>query len=248
MAKKPEATPQFDPRKNRILGNLQPVDYDALMEQGKVVKLKFHQRLLKVDQPVEAVYFPITAMVSLLVNSEEPKLELALIGNEGVIGGAETLFRQPGALGLHLVQLEGVAFRIPASALLTEMRSRPQLEMLVQAHMYALTRQILYSASCARLHSMEERCARWMLMTADRAGESTFPLTQEFLSHMLAVRRATVNVAVGMLKEAAYITYTRGKVVILDRPGLESTTCECYRAINRVYANALKASSPPVAG
>src|SRR5579863_3757522 len=83
-------------------------------------------------------------------------------------------------------------------------------------------------SACNRLQSMEERCARWLLMTHDRAGEDTFPITQEFLSHMLGVRHATVNVATGMLKKAGFIRYVRGKLTVIDRPGLESASCECY--------------------
>jgi CRP-like cAMP-binding protein len=86
---------------------------------------------------------------------------------------------------------------------------------------------------------MEERCARWLLMTHDRAGEDSFPLTQEFMAHMLGVRRATVNVATGMLKKAGFIRYVRGKITVIDRPGLESASCECYQAIIRVYASLL---------
>lgn len=244
MAKKPELSQQFDPRLNRILASLEPAEYDELMAAGKVVILKFHKLLLKEDEAIDVIYFPLTAMISLLVSSEEPKLEMALIGNEGVVGAVETLFQQQGALGLHLVQIEGAAVRVAASSLLPQMRKGSRLEMLVQAHMYALTRQILYSASCARQHSMEQQCARWMLMTGDRAGQISFPLTQEFLSHMLAVRRATVNVAVRVLKKAGYITYKRGQVTILDRRGLESTACRCYRAINRVYEQTFKLPPP----
>jgi len=96
-------------------------------------------------------------------------------------------------------------------------------------------RQVLQGAACNRLHSMEERCARWLLMTHDRAGEDTFPLTQEFLSNMLGVRRATVNVATGMLKKAGFIRYVRGNITVVDRTGLESASCECYQAIIRAY-------------
>jgi CRP-like cAMP-binding protein len=86
---------------------------------------------------------------------------------------------------------------------------------------------------------MEERCARWLLMTHDRAGQDTFPLTQEFLSHMLGVRRATVNVAIGMMKKAGFIRYSRGVITVVDRPALESASCECYQAIQNVYAAVL---------
>jgi CRP-like cAMP-binding protein len=113
------------------------------------------------------------------------------------------------------------------------------MQKVLHQHLYALMRQILYGAACNRLHSMEERCARWLLMTHDRAGADTFPLTQEFLSHMLGVRRATVNVATGMLKKAGFIKYVRGKLTVIDRPGLESAACDCYMAILKVYKSVL---------
>jgi CRP-like cAMP-binding protein len=116
---------------------------------------------------------------------------------------------------------------------------RPVVQRLIYEHLYALLRQILYSAACNRIHTMEERCARWLLMTHDRAGDDTFPLTQEFLSHMLGVRRGTVNVATGMLKKAGFIRYVRGKITVIDRSGLESASCTCYQAILKVYASLL---------
>jgi CRP-like cAMP-binding protein len=109
------------------------------------------------------------------------------------------------------------------------------IQILIHQHLYALLRQILYGAACNRIHSMEERCARWLLMTHDRAGQDTFPPTQEFLSHMLGVRRATVNVATGMLKKAGFIRYVRGKLTVIDRRGLESASSDCYHAIVKVY-------------
>src|SRR5260370_38517800 len=107
-------------------------------------------------------------------------------------------------------------------------------------------RQILIEAAVNRIHSMEKRCARWLLMTHDRARQDTFPLTQEFLSHMLGVRRATVNLAIGGLKKAGFIRYVRGKITMVDRPGLEAASCTCYQAIVDVYSivlsNPLKAT------
>jgi CRP-like cAMP-binding protein len=125
--------------------------------------------------------------------------------------------------------------RIEANALRVVLSDRPAVKALIHEHTYTLMRQILYSASCNRLHSMEERCARWLLMTHDRAGEDTFPITQELLGHMLGVRRATVNVAIGMLKKAGFIRYVRGRLTVADRPGLESASCECYLAIVRAH-------------
>jgi CRP-like cAMP-binding protein len=228
-----------DPNENRLLASLEREDYDALMLQAKVVKLKFRMRLFRQDEIIDAVYFPLTCMVSLLVTTDgRPQVEVATVGKEGVVGASE-LIQAQGAMGLSLVQLPGLALRIESSACLKLLDTRPPIRKLAHQHFYALTRQIPYGAACNRIHSMEERCARWLLMTHDRAGQDTFPLTQDFLSHMLGVRRATVNVATGMLKKAGFIQYVRGKVTVVDRPGLESSACGCYRAICRAYDSLL---------
>jgi CRP-like cAMP-binding protein len=162
-------------------------------------------------------------------------MEMATIGKEGVVGASEVLQMQP-AMGLNLIQIPGAAVRIKADAFRKIIvNSRPLMQKAINQHLYALMRQILYGAACNRIHSMEERCARWLLMTHDRAAEDTFPLTQEFLSHMLGVRRATVNVATGMLKKAGFIRFVRGKITVIDRAGLESAACDCYQAIIAVY-------------
>jgi len=224
-----------NPRTNRLLAKLEPADYDALMLEAKVVPLKFRKRILHQDAPVDAVYFPLTCMVSLLVTADgTPRMEMATIGKEGVVGASEIL-QTHGAMGLNLIQIGGDAVRIEADTFRRLSGGRPLLRALIHQHSYALTRQILYGAACNRIHCMEERCARWLLMTHDRAGQDTFPLTQEFLSHMLGVRRATVNVATGMLKKAGFIRYVRGRITVTSRAGLESATCDCYQAILKVY-------------
>jgi len=178
----------------------------------------------------------------LVTTEGEPRMELATVGREGVVGAAELLQNQ-GAMGLNLIQIPGTAVRITASAFLAEISGRPGLSKVIQRHQYALLRQILYAAACNRIHSMEERCARWLLTTHDRAGQDTFPLTQEFLSTMLGVRRATVNVATGMLKKAGFIRYVRGYITVTDRGGLESSSCTCYRSINEAYESAMNIRS-----
>jgi hypothetical protein len=202
-----------DPKLNRLLAKLDPQDYDALMREGKVVSLKFRKQLNRQDQRVEAVHFPITCMNSLLVTAnDKPQMEMATVGKEGVVGASELLLYPQGAMGLTLVQIPGAAVRLEADAFRKLIEGRPAIRLVIDRHLYALMRQILYGAACNRLHSMKERCARWLLMTHDRAGEDSFPLTQEFLSHMLGVRRASVNVATGMLKKAGFIRYVRGKL------------------------------------
>ena len=225
-----------DPKTNRLLNRLETADYDALMLKAKLVTLKLRKRLHKQDAAIDAVYFPLTCMVSLLVSNDGmPQLEMATIGKEGVVGASELAQSVQGSMGLTLVQIPGVTVRVEAGAFKDLLAARPQLRKLMNQHLYALMRQVLYGAACNRLHSMDERCARWLLMTHDRAESDTFPLTQEFLSHMLGVRRATVNVATRMLKEAGFIRYVRGSMTVIDRAGLESAACDCYRAITKVY-------------
>ena len=193
------------PKTNHFLARLQREDYDALMRVAKPVSLKFGKRVIRQDERIDAVYFPLTCMFSLLVTAnEKPQMEMATIGKEGVVGAWEVL-QGEGSMGLNLIQIPGIALRIEANVFLEVISARPAVQQLIHQHLYAMLRQILYGAGCNRLHSMEERCARWLLMTHDRAGQDTFPITQEFLSHMLGVRRATVNVATGMLKKAGFM-------------------------------------------
>jgi CRP-like cAMP-binding protein len=243
MTKQPQQPDGHDPKKNHFLARLQPEDFDALMLLAKIVPLKFRKRVILQDEPIDAVYFPLTCMFSMLVTTnDEPQMEMATIGNEGIVGAWEASQTQ-GAMGLNLIQIPGTAVRIDADAFRKLISSRLSVQQLVHRHLYALMRQILYGAGCNRLHSMDKRCARWLLMTHDRAGQDTFPLTQEFLSHMLGVRRATVNVATGMLKKAGFIRYVRGKLTIVDRLGLESASCDCYKLIVRAYVPLLPQAS-----
>jgi CRP-like cAMP-binding protein len=237
MTKQIEQSGRPDPRANDFLAKLQRDDFDALMLKSKIVSLKLRKLILRQDEPVDAVYFPLTCMFSVLVTNEgEPQVEMATIGKEGVVGASEALQNQ-GAVGLNLIQIPGDAVRIDATSFRNLANDGTAMQQLIYQHMYALLRQVLYGAACNRIHSMEERCARWLLMTHDRAGRNTFPITQEFLSHMLGVRRATVNVATGMLRKAGFIQYVRGKLTIIDRPGLESASCGCYEAILKVYSS-----------
>jgi len=235
MPKQTQQQESPEPKMNRILQKLDAEDRNALIARGTVVQLKFGKRLYRQDEPIYAVYFPQSCMVSLLVSfNGKAQMEMATVGREGVVGAAELLQNQ-GAIGLSIIQIPGAAIRIPADSFLKELTARPLLEKAMHRHLYALTGQILHGAACNRLHSMEERCARWLLMTHDRASQDSFPLTQEFLSHMLGVRRATVNVATGMLKKAGFIRYVRGQITVIDRAGLESASCECYGAIIQAY-------------
>jgi CRP-like cAMP-binding protein len=125
--------------------------------------------------------------------------------------------------------------QLPAAALLTHLEQHPIFRSLLDHYQDAFIRHIFQVGACNLLHTIEERCARWLLMTQDRVGRATFGLTQQFLAQMLGVRRGTVNLALGLLKRAGLVTYTRGHFQILDRSGLESVACPCYARIASEY-------------
>src|SRR5882672_3677369 len=146
MTKQTQQQQSVDPKLNRILQKLAAEDRDLLMTRATVVQLKFGKRLFRQDEPVDAVYFPLSCMVSLLVSfNSKAQMEMATVGREGVVGAAEILQNQ-GAMGLSIIQIAGAAVRIPAGSFLKELGARPRLEKFMHRHMFALTRQILHGA------------------------------------------------------------------------------------------------------
>jgi len=222
-------------KSNQLLAALPVDDYKALTGRATVVSLKYTKKLYLQDAPIDSVYFPLNCVVSVLVGvTAGAKVEMATIGNEGLVGFPVVLDRDR-AIGANVVQVPGEAIRLDANILREESNARPAVQRLMLRYLYALICQMVYAGSCNRLHSMEERCARWLLQTHDRARKDTFPLTQDLLSQMLAVRRATVNVAIAILKKADFIKYARGQITITDRSGLESAACPCYAVIRREF-------------
>ena len=158
-------------------------------------------------------------------------VEIATVGPEGMVGLPVFLSDEQVA-HRAFVQVPGEGARIAADAFRRLIPRCPVLNHLLLRYTLALLHQIGQNAACNRIHLVEERCARWLLMSHDRVQEDSFPLTQEFLAQMLGVRRPTVSIAGGMLARAGVVTYTRGQITILDRAGLEAAACECYRIIS----------------
>jgi CRP-like cAMP-binding protein len=161
-------------------------------------------------------------------------IELATVGNEGVVG-VPVFLGASSTNARGFVQIPGEYQRLPARAFRQAIDNGGQLHGLVQRYSQALFTQIAQNVACNRAHPVEQRCARWLLQTADRVGKEEFPLTQEFLGQMLGVRRATVNAAARALHDAGLITYRRGLITILDRAGLEAASCECYAIVAREF-------------
>ena len=208
---------------------------DALRPHLKEVPLNFRDRLYEAGEPLDHVWFPNSGVVSMVTELVDGNpVELATVGPEGMVGVALIL----GSDRMEHVafnQIAGDALRMDAAQFRSSLEQCPALHRLLLRYTAALMQQISQGAACNRMHSVEERCARWLLMTHDRVYKSKFSLTQEFLGQMLGVRRPTVSLAAGMLQKAGLIHYVRGEITICDREGLERVACECYEVIRREF-------------
>ncbi|HWA38059.1 MAG TPA: Crp/Fnr family transcriptional regulator [Burkholderiales bacterium] len=215
---------------NSVLAALPPRAYAALEPSLQPVSLAFGQILCQPGQRIAHVYFPQDSLVSLLTLVDRRfALEVGLVGFEGMVG-------MPLALGnavspvRALVQGAGSALRMPAPRFLAAFGRSPPLRRCLFAYLDALLAQITQTAACNRFHVVEARLARWLLMTSDRVRSLEFRLTQEFLAHMLGVRRAGVSEAASALQRRRLIVYRRGAITILDRRRL-AAACSCYRPL-----------------
>ncbi|KAF3888979.1 MULTISPECIES: Crp/Fnr family transcriptional regulator [Nostocales] len=220
---------------NRLLGAIPPEEYQRLLPHLKPVFLEYKQILYQPNEPIEHVYFPNNGVISLLTVMENGEaVEVATVGNEGMIG--LPVFLEANTIpGQAFSQIPGEALQMRADVFKREVTSASPLFKLLQSYTQALFNLIAQSAACNRLHSIEERFCRWMLMTQDRVGSNEFPLTHEFLGQMLGVRRASVSVVAATIQKAGFISYRRGKMSILDREGLEDITCECYGIVKAEF-------------
>ncbi len=220
---------------NRLLAALPKEEYERLVANMESVSLKFKQSVYEPNELIEYVYFVKHGVVSLLNVMEDGKeVEVATVGNEGMVGlpvflGAD---RVPGRA---FSQVPGDAFRMKANVFKDIVTPGSPLHDLLQRYTQALFNQIAQGSACNSLHSVEERMCRWLLMTQDRVGQDEFPLTQEFLGQMLAVRRPTVSMAASILQKAGLICYSRGKITILNREGLKDSCCECYAIVKAEF-------------
>ena len=227
-----------EPIDNHLLSLLPHDEREALLPYLERVELEVRQLAYDVNRPIEYAYFPVDGVISILgVMTDRAAVEVATIGIEGMVGlplflGTNQVF------GQAFVQVSGTALRIPAEAFLRASRGGKFRDLL---HLYtqALFTQISQAAACNRLHLTEERFARWLLMIHDRVGRDQFVLTQDFLSQMLGVRRATVSEIAAEAQRNGIIEYSRGRLTIVNREGLERSTCECYGVIRTEFERLL---------
>lgn len=236
---RPPQVPAPRPR-NRILAQLPAEEYTSIARHLTSVDLPVGKRLSEPNLTIDYIYFPNTGLISTdAITLSGEQVEVGVIGREG-FSGVLALFDQPQLSHSVVMQGAGEGFRIRAGLLRTEFQKRPVLQKLVHTFLYLQTAQITQSVLCNRLHEVEARLARWLLLSADRMETESLHLTQEFLSQMLGVQRSTVTVAAGELQRAGIIGYSRGHIHILDRPGLIERACECYSIVNATYERVLR--------
>lgn len=216
---------------NRILLGLTPQDRARLRSSMQPVTFALGDVIYEPARRIEHVYFPTTAVVSsLYTTADGATAEMSLTGNDGVVGVSSFL---GGETSPHraVVVVGGDAFRMKARTLRDEFATCAALQALLLRYTQALLMQISQTAVCNRLHVVEQRLCRWLLMCHDRVDADDLQMTQEFISNMLGGRRETVTVAAGRLQDAGLIRYSRGHITILDRVRLEETVCECYTSV-----------------
>ena len=218
---------------NTILLNLPPKESAMLLSRLELVRLKTHHVLHEPGDTLKSAYFCNTGLVSILsVFPDGKSVEVGLVGKEGFVGIPLVAgFRTSPTRAV--AQIEATAFRVDGETLMVILRQCPELERRLQQFSQIMAMQVTQIAACNRLHEVDERLARWLLMSADRIGSNSVPLTQEFLAQMLGTRRSSVTVAAGILQRAGLIAHSRGDVEIIDRPNLEEAACECYAIMQR---------------
>lgn len=226
-------------RANRVLAALPDAVYRRLVPSLELVSMEIKQILYQPNGDIPYIYFPLNTVTSLVIRMQDGQIaEVATVGNEGMVGlpvflGAETF------AGQAFTQIPGDALRMPTSVFKDEIAQGDSLHDVLHRYTQALFTQVAQSAACNRLHDIDQRCARWLLMSQDRVGAAQFLLTQEFLSQMLGVRRASVSEVASRLQREGLIQYSRGVITVVNRPALEATACECYAIIEREYDSLL---------
>lgn len=221
---------------NRLLAKLGEQDRRHVLTRLERVPLVLKSVIQAQDEPVAAVYFPENGSVSMITTLDDgARVEVGLVGREGFVG-LPLLLGAPAASIEGMVQIEGTALRVSAARFRTLLDEVPALSQLLMRYVDSFAAQLMQTVACNSRHRIARRLCRWLLMSHDRVDGDRFPMTQEFIATMLGVRRPGVTLAVGALQRAGLIEHRKGMVRVLDRPGLEAASCECYAAIQARFA------------
>jgi CRP-like cAMP-binding protein len=224
---------------NWLLASLPADEYERVVAPRlERVPLPLGKVLIEPDAPITHAYFPTAGVISMVSPMPDGVVEVGTVGREGM-AGVPILLHAESVTTRAFVQVVGGAQRMAADDLRSAVRESGALERVLYRYVQALFGQVAQTAACNRLHSLEERCARWLLMTHDSVDGATLPLTQRFLAEMLGTHRPAVTLAAGALQKAGLIRYSRGKVTVVDRAGHEGASCCCYSLIRQAYERLL---------
>ena len=224
-----------DPRENFLLGALSDEELARVLARLEPAEVAARDVVYESGKRIETVHFPLTAVYSMVsLVDGETSIEVATVGREGMVGlpvflGAAT---SPNAV---FCQVPGMSSWMPAERLQEVLRGDGELHRQLHRYTQATLVQLAQNVGCNRIHTVEERAARWLLTTRDRVNRDDFPMTQEFLSQMLGVRRATVSLSAGVLQSAGLIRYRRGHMTIVDAEALEGVACDCYDVVRAEF-------------
>jgi CRP-like cAMP-binding protein len=224
-----------DPRQNHLLAALPAEEYARLFSHLELVPMPLGDAVCEPGVPMRYVYFPTTCIVSLLYVMEDgASAEIAVVGNEGIVGvslfmGGETTTSRA------VVQSAGHAYRLTGQLLKDAFFLAGPMQRVLLRYTQALLTQMSQTAVCNRHHSLDQQLCRWLLLSLDRLSSNELTMTQELIANMLGVRREGVTEAAGDLQRAGLIRYSRGKITVVDRPGLEARVCECYQVVKREF-------------
>jgi CRP-like cAMP-binding protein len=231
-----------DPQQNYLLAALSVEERERVYPQLQLVAMPLGKVLYESGDVLRHVYFPTDSIISLLyVLADGASAEISVVGNEGLIGialfmGGETTPSRA------IVQSAGYAYRLIGQHIKEEFHRSGDMQLLLLRYTQALITQMAQTAVCNRHHSVDQQLCRWLLLSLDRLSSNQLNMTQELIANMLGVRREGVTEAAGNLHAAGLIDYRRGRITVLDRPGMERRTCECYAVVKKEYARLLPAT------
>jgi len=221
------------PVSNKVLLAMPDNEYELMRPELRYVDLPDRLSLHEATQAIEFVYFPNRGMVSQVVVTKDGRtVEVGVVGNEGYVGAGLAVGLSRSSVR-EIVQIAGDGFRIVGNALERILRSAPQLQMILSRHTGLQGMQVAQTAACNRLHDIQQRLSRWLLMTQDRVDSGVLPITHDFIATMMGTDRSTVSLAAAALQKKAIIEYVRGAVKVVNRRKLEKSACECYNVIRQ---------------
>jgi CRP-like cAMP-binding protein len=226
-------SPEGKPVCNKLLLGMPDSEFELMRPRLRFIQMPHHLSLHEPRAKIEYAYFPNRGMVSLVIVTEEGRsVEVGVLGNEGFAGAASAVGLRR-SISREVVQIAGDGFRVGMAALQGVLRSTPQLQALLSRYAVLQGMQVAQTAACNRLHAVEQRLARWLLLAQDRVDSGQLDITHDFLAMMLGTDRPSVSLAAAAMQKRRIIEYKRGSVKILNRKGLERFSCECYGVIQQ---------------